>query len=75
VARGETFASFADAAHFSSVRDTWRAVVAPNYLFFIGLLMVFEATMGVLVLTGAAGRRLACLGSSGCKLACCCLVG
>jgi hypothetical protein len=55
LARGETYASFADAAHFSFVRDTWRAVVAPHYLFFIGLLVVFEATMGVLVLSG--GRR------------------
>jgi hypothetical protein len=30
-------------------------VVAPHYLFFIGLLVIFEATMGVLVLSG--GRR------------------
>jgi hypothetical protein len=30
-------------------------VVAPHYLFFIGLLVVFEATMGLLLLSG--GRR------------------
>jgi len=55
VVRGKTYASFADAAHFSFVRDTWRALVAPHYLFFIGLLVIFEATMGLLVLSG--GRR------------------
>jgi hypothetical protein len=53
--RGDTYASFADAAHFSFVRNAWRTVVAPHYLFFIGLLVVFEATMGLLVLSG--GRR------------------
>jgi hypothetical protein len=55
LAGGETYASFANAAHFSFVRETWRALVAPHYLFFIGLLVVFEATMGILVLS--AGRR------------------
>jgi hypothetical protein len=53
--QGDTYASFADAAHFPFVRDTWRAVVAPPYMFFIGLLVIFEAAMGVLVLSG--GRR------------------
>jgi hypothetical protein len=57
--RGDTCASFAKAAHFSFVRNAWRAVVAPHYLFFIGLLVVFKATMGLLVLSGGAGRRSA----------------
>jgi uncharacterized membrane protein len=65
LARGDTFASFADAAYFSFVRDTWRAVVAPNYLFFIGLLVIFEATMGVLVLTGGRRAELGMLGILG----------
>lgn len=55
LARGETYADFADAAHFSFVRDTWATLVAPHYLFSIGLLVVFEAVVGVLILSG--GRR------------------
>ena len=35
--------------------DAWRAVVPPNPTLWIGLLAVFEATVGVLVLSG--GRR------------------
>jgi hypothetical protein len=57
--RGDTYASFAEAAHFSFVRNAWRAVVAPQYLFFIGLLVVFEATIRLLVLSGGDGRRSA----------------
>ena len=49
------YAGFADPAHFAWVTDAWRAVVAPNQVLFIGLLVVFEATVGVLTLSG--GRR------------------
>lgn len=35
--------------------DAWRAVVPGNHLLLIGLLAVFEATVGVLVMSG--GRR------------------
>jgi uncharacterized membrane protein len=52
--RGD-YAGFADPAHFAWVTDAWRAVVAPNQVLFIGLLVVFEATVGVLTLSG--GRR------------------
>jgi hypothetical protein len=55
LASGETYADFADAAHFSFVRDTWATVVAQHHLFFIGLLAVFEAVVGLLILSG--GRR------------------
>lgn len=55
LATGTSYANFADSAHLSFVRDTWRSVVAPHQWFFIGLLVVFEATVGVLVLSG--GRR------------------
>ena len=65
LARGETYASFADAAHFAFVRDTWRAVVAPHYLFYIGLLVIFEATMGVLVLSGGRRAELGMVGILG----------
>ena len=49
------YADFADTAHFAWVTDTWRAVVGPNQVLFIGLLVLFEATVGVLTLSG--GRR------------------
>jgi hypothetical protein len=52
---GQSYAAFADAAHVAFVRDTWRSLVAPHQVLFIGLLVVFEATVGVLVLSG--GRR------------------
>ena len=52
---GADYAGFADPAHFGWVTDSWRAIVAPNQLLFIGLLVVFEATVGVLVISG--GRR------------------
>lgn len=55
LASGADYADFADPAHFAWVTDAWRAVVPPNVVFFIGLLAVFEATVGALVLSG--GRR------------------
>lgn len=55
LATGGDYAGFADPALFQWVTDSWRAVVAPNQLFFIGLLIVFEAAVGLLVVSG--GRR------------------
>ena len=55
LAAGRDYAGFADPAHFAWVTDAWRAVVAPNVAPWIGLLVVFEATVGALVLSG--GRR------------------
>lgn len=55
LATGTDYAAFADASYLAFVRDTWRSVVAPNQVLFIGLLVVFEAVAGVLVLAG--GRR------------------
>jgi hypothetical protein len=49
------YTEFADPAHFAWVTDAWRAIVAPNQLLFIGMLTVFEAAVGALVLSG--GRR------------------
>jgi hypothetical protein len=51
----QDYASFADQAHFDWVTAAWRAVVAPNVFLFISLLVVFEAVVGVLILSG--GRR------------------
>ena len=49
------YADFANPAHFGWVADAWRAVVPPNQELLIGLLALFEATLGVLILSG--GRR------------------
>jgi hypothetical protein len=55
LASGGDYSGFADPAHFAWTTDAWRAVVAPHQLPYIGILAVFEATAGVLVLSG--GRR------------------
>jgi hypothetical protein len=44
--------SFADTSMLAFVTDTWRELVVPNQEIFIGLLVVFEAIAGVLVLIG-----------------------
>ena len=46
LASGADYAGFADTAHFAWVTDAWRAVVAPNVVPWISLLVVFEATVG-----------------------------
>jgi hypothetical protein len=60
--RDVDYAGFADPAHFDWVTRSWRAVVAPNVVLFIGLLIVFEATLGVLVLRGGRQTQLGYLG-------------
>ncbi len=55
LAAGGDYTDFADPAHFAWVTNAWRAVVPGNHLLLIGLLAVFEATVGVLVMSG--GRR------------------
>lgn len=52
----DSFAAFGDMSQFSFVRETWASLVVPDTGFFIGLLIVGEATAGLLVLSG--GRRL-----------------
>lgn len=52
LATGGDYAGFADPAHFQWTTDAWRAVVAPNQLLFIGLLIAFEATVGLLTIGG-----------------------
>ena len=58
LATGGDYAGFADPAHFGWVTHAWRAVVAPNQLLFIGLLVVFEATAGILAVGGGRWTRL-----------------
>lgn len=62
LATGGSYADFADPAHFAWVTDAWRAVVEPNQLLFIGLLVVFEATVGVLTLCGGRWTQIAYVG-------------
>src|SRR5829696_4156075 len=63
------YASFADQAHFGWVTDAWRAVVAPNQYLFIGLLVIFEAVVGVLILSGGRRTQLGLIGAIGFHLA------
>lgn len=54
----DAYASFADASPFAFVRDTWESLVVPHEAFFITLLIVAEATAGVLVLAGGRTTQL-----------------
>jgi hypothetical protein len=55
LAVGVNYADFADDAKFGWVTDAWRAVVPGHAVLLIGLLVAFEATVGVMILLG--GRR------------------
>ena len=59
------YAGFADQAHFGWVTAAWRAVVAPNQYLFIGLLVAFEAVVGVLILSGGRRTQLGLIGAIG----------
>ena len=52
---GEGYEEFADDAHFGWVTEAWGSIVTPNQGLFIGLLIAFEAIVGLLILSG--GRR------------------
>jgi hypothetical protein len=69
LATGVDYADFADPAHFAWVTDTWRNVVAPNHVPWIGLLAVFEATVGALTLSGGRRTQLGYVGVIGFYLA------
>jgi uncharacterized membrane protein len=55
---GANYSGFADPAYFPVVTEAWQAVVVPNAVLFIGLLAVFEVTVGVLALCGGRWTRL-----------------
>jgi hypothetical protein len=48
----EYYEDFASPSPFAFVRDTWESLVLPHLGFFISLLIIAEATAGVLVLCG-----------------------
>ncbi len=49
--------------------DAWRAVVAPNEVLWISLLVAFEATVGALILSGGPRTQLGYAGVIGFYLA------
>ena len=55
LATGERYATFADGAPLAFVRHTWRSLVVPHHVAWIGLLIAFEVVVGLLALGG--GRR------------------
>jgi hypothetical protein len=66
---GGDYAGFADQAHFEWVTAAWRAVVAPNIFLFISLLVIFEAVVGVLILSGGWRTQAGLVGAIGFHLA------
>ena len=69
LATGGDYAGFADSAHFDWVTTAWRAVVAPYQPTFIGLLVIYEAAVGVLILLGGRRTQLGYVGAIGFHLA------
>lgn len=61
LARGDNYSGFADAASTAFVRETWESLVVPRHKLFIGLLILFEAAAGALVLAGGKVRQAALL--------------
>lgn len=52
LASGYDYGDFADDAKFGWVTQAWRAVVPENHMLLIGLLITFEAVVGILILLG-----------------------
>jgi hypothetical protein len=52
LASGYNYGDFANDAKFGWVTQAWQAVMPANYLLLIGLLITFEAVVGLLILWG-----------------------
>lgn len=66
VVRGDDYADFAAGSYLPFVRDTWASLVVPNHHLFIGgLLVAFEAAVGVLALLGGRRAAVALIGAIG----------
>ena len=63
LAVGVDYADFADDAKFGWVTEAWRAVVPPHDVLLIGLLVAFEATVGVMILSGGRLARVGLVGA------------
>ncbi|TQJ40757.1 hypothetical protein FBY33_2847 [Arthrobacter sp. SLBN-112] len=59
LASGYDYGDFANDAKFGWVTQTWQAVMPASYMLLIGLLITFEAVVGLLILWGG---RLAQVG-------------
>ena len=57
--RGDDYAEFASGSYIPFVRDTWESLVVPNVEIWIGLLIVFEAAVGVLAVLGGLRTQIA----------------
>jgi hypothetical protein len=51
------------------VRDTWRTLVVPNHVLFISILIVYEAAVGLLVLSGGRRAEVGLIGAIGFHIA------
>jgi hypothetical protein len=68
---GNDYSVFMDASWFPWVTETWRAVVPPNHVLLIDLLILFEAAVGVLILSGGRMTQVGLVGAIGFHLALC----
>jgi hypothetical protein len=55
---GNDYSLFMDASWFPWVTETWRAVVPPNHVLLIGLLILSEAAVGVRIPRGGRMTQL-----------------
>lgn len=58
---GSDYSDFADDSKFGWVAPLWRAVVPPNHTLLIGLLVTFEAIVGILIFSGGWPTRIGLL--------------
>ncbi len=59
LASGEDYRTFADGSSMAFVRHTWHSLVVPHHHAWIGLLVVFELTVGLLALLGGRPTQVA----------------
>jgi hypothetical protein len=69
LATGGNYKDFADSSYIPFVHHTWRSLVAPHQYIFIPLLVAFEATVGLLVLSGGRRTQLGLVGAIGFHIA------
>lgn len=60
-AGSDYYQHFAEPSPFPFVRNTWESLVLPNQGFFISLLIMAEATAGILVLCGGRWTQIGLL--------------
>ena len=60
----QSYHSFADAALIPFYREAWAALVIPNMMLFIVLLIIFEITLGLLFLVRRRFLRIALIGGA-----------